>query len=53
VTGGATVLLRPRPDSGHSGDAWGGRPLRFDSESGCLVSLDCGAKKNTRCARGG
>ena len=47
ITGGATVLLRPRHVD-YSCDVL----LRFDSESGVLLSLD-ETKKHTRCAQGG
>ncbi|KAL9186138.1 hypothetical protein ACHAXT_005376 [Thalassiosira profunda] len=52
VTGGATVLLAPRPSSEH---AVAKETLRFDSESGVLslISSDIEVHRKTRCARGG
>jgi len=49
VTGGATVLLRPKPDCVDTGDT--NKSLRFDSLSGCKVHIPVQGK--TMCARGG
>jgi len=49
VTGGATVLLRPKPDCVDTGDT--NKSLRFDSLSGCKIEIQ--AQSKTLCARGG